>query len=342
MKNVFVNILAALGGIYLIQIIGGILIMVALFVASTKTYTTSYNDFSSILDSGGLTEKVVSKGSITEKIRLIEVEGVISDYRDYESQPSMVESFKEQLDQALEDNATKAILVRIKSPGGEVTASDKMYESLKEAASKKPTLVYLDGIAASGGYYLACGGEHIMASPTTITGSIGVIIQSPKYQEMLGKVGVEMRVYKSGPHKDILSGARNMTATEDSIIQEMVEESYVRFINIVSESRGIDEATLRSYVADGRVYSGATAKELKVVDSLGYQEDAIAKLKEIANIPDAQVIKHYYKPSINDYLSLFGAKFTGKTEVNVNLSGVSTNLKAGMPYYLSPLHISEF
>ncbi len=342
MKNVFVNILAALGGIYLIQIIGGVLIIVALFTAGTTTYSSSYSDFSSILDSGGLTEEVVSKGSANEKIRLIEVEGVISDHSDYASQPSMVESFQGQLTRALADDATKAILVRIKSPGGEVTASDKMYEALKSAADKKPTLVYLDGIAASGGYYLACGAPYIVASPTTITGSIGVIIQSPKYQDLLGKIGVEMRVYKSGPHKDILSGSRNMTETEDSIIQNMVEESYVRFINIVSESRGLDEATLRGYVADGRVYSGTTAKELKVVDSLGYQEDAINKLKEIANIPNAQVIKHFHKPSINDYLSLFGAKFTGKTEVNVNLSGVSSNLKAGIPYYLSPLHISEF
>ena len=339
--KIFVNILAALGGIYLIQIIGGVLVIAALIAAGTNSANQSYNDFSSILDSETLSQEVISQGSSSDKIRLIEVEGVISDYSDYASQPSMVRKFKEQLESALNDNSTKAILVRIKSPGGEVTASDKMYEALKAASAEKPTLVYLDGIAASGGYYLACGAPYIMASPTTITGSIGVIIQSPKYEDLLGKVGVDMRVYKSGPHKDILSGARSMSSAEDEIIQNMVEESYVRFLNIVSEARGIDTQALRSHIADGRIYSGSLAKKLNVVDAVGYQEEAIAKLKEIAEIPNAQVIKYYNKPSINDYLSLFGAKLTGKTEVNINLSGVSTNLKAGMPYYLSPLHISE-
>jgi protease-4 len=159
---------------------------------------------------------------------------------------SMVTEMKRALEQAIKDDAVKAIVLRIDSPGGEVTASDTIYRAVKEAGARKPVVVYMDTLAASGGYYIACGATKIVAHPLSITGSIGVIMQGFGYGDLLGKVGVEMRTFKSGPMKDAGSGARPMTPQEREFFQGLVQQNYERFVRIVSEARGISIDDLKA------------------------------------------------------------------------------------------------
>lgn len=209
---------------------------------------------------------------------------------------SIVRETKRALDQALADPQVKAIVLRIDSPGGEVTASDTIYHAVKTANERKPVVVYMDSMAASGGYYVACGARKVIANVNTWTGSIGVIIQSFGYGQVMDKIGVTKRVFRSGDFKDTLSGHREMTPEEQAYVQGMVMQTYERFVNIVSAARGIPVETLKNGIADGRVISGADAVGLKLVDRTGYLEDAWQEAKDLAGVKDAAVIE-YSRPA---------------------------------------------
>jgi protease-4 len=204
---------------------------------------------------------------------------------------SMVDQMKTTLREAVEDEDVKAIVLRINSPGGEVTASDTIYNEVRMANQKKPVVVYMDSVAASGGYYVACGAEEIIANETTLTGSIGVIIQTLNYRELFGKVGLESLVFKSGEFKDLLSSTREMSVDEKAMVQEMVMEIYEKFLGIVAESRELPADQLRIGIADGRVFSGAKAKEAGLIDATGYIEDAYERARKLAGAPDAPVYR---------------------------------------------------
>ncbi|MEM7013324.1 MAG: signal peptide peptidase SppA, partial [Verrucomicrobiota bacterium] len=170
---------------------------------------------------------------------------------------SMVDSLSRTIDQAKEDDNVKAVLLRINSPGGEVTASDILYNKVKQLAEEKPVVVYMESVAASGGYYIAAGATEIYANQTTMTGSIGVIISTINYQELFDKVGLKSPTFTSGEYKDTLSGTREMRADEEAMIQQMVNNTYERFLEVVMEGRpDIPEAELRENIADGQDMEG--------------------------------------------------------------------------------------
>ena len=249
-----------------------------------------------------------------QRIAHIDLEGVIAsaDAADLlfgSSGESMVDRIKEELEDALADESVKAIVLRINSPGGEVTASDTIYHAVRQAREKKPVVVYMDAVAASGGYYVACGASEIVASETTLTGSIGVIIQSISYGELMGKVGVQARTFKSGEFKDMLSGSREMTERERELVEGLVMEMYGRFVGIVSEARDIPEPKLRQDIADGRVFTGGQALEVGLVDSTGYIEDAYLRARELGGLPeDAPVIRMNEPDGFFEVLGLAGAR----------------------------------
>ncbi|MCA8968075.1 MAG: signal peptide peptidase SppA, partial [Planctomycetes bacterium] len=166
-----------------------------------------------------------------------------------------MDSIKNALEQAVADKNVKAIVLRVNSPGGEVTASDIIYNAVKKAAKEKPVVVYMDSMAASGGYYVSCGATKIVASETTLTASIGVIIETMNYSELFGKVGLAMNVFTSGAFKDSLNGSRPMRDDEKAYVQNLVTQMYDRFLGIVSEARGVPKEQLKD-VADGRVVTG--------------------------------------------------------------------------------------
>jgi protease-4 len=231
-----------------------------------------------------------------KKIALIDVEGLIANARTSSllgGGDNPVTLFKERLDAAADDPKVKAVVLRINSPGGAVTASDIMYQDLCRfrAETGKPVVACFMDVAASGGYYLAMGCDRIYAHPTTVTGSIGVIMSLYNAHDLLAKVGVSSNAIKSGPNKDLGNPARPMTDAERAILQGMVDRFYGEFVQVVCKGRGLPEEQVRQ-LADGRIYSGKQAQELGLVDEVGYLDDAIECAKDLACIRDARVVAY--------------------------------------------------
>ena len=242
-----------------------------------------------------LVQPAASDSERGPRIAQIDLTGVISSDED-KGGVSPVTEMKRALDQAVNDSRVKGIVLRIDSPGGEVTASDTIYHAVKQANERKPVVVYMDSMAASGGYYVACGARKVIANVNTWTGSIGVIIQSFGYGTAMEKIGLTKRVFRSGAFKDTLSGPREMTPEETGYMQKMVMQTYERFVGIVSVARNIPLEELKNGIADGRVISGADAVDLKLVDRTGYLEDAWQEARDLAGIKDAAVVK-YSRPA---------------------------------------------
>lgn len=280
-------------------------------------------------------EEVVEAGSHPHaKIAVIPLTGLIAFEAEGSLGDAMVEDFKLALKQAAEDSDVKAIVIETDSPGGEITASDVLYNALRNFDSQKPVIVYFNSLGASGAYYMACGADWIMCNDTTFTGSIGVIISTLNYRDLFGKIGLESLVFKSGKFKDMLSGARPMTPEEKEYVQSLVMQSYDRFLGIVAENRKLDPEKLRSGPADGRILSGTDAFREKLVDQLGYIEDAYAKARELGGVPDAAVVRYLRHFNFGNLFHLFGESRSPRIEID--LPGKSTALEPGRVYLLPP------
>ncbi|MEM1297362.1 MAG: signal peptide peptidase SppA, partial [Verrucomicrobiota bacterium] len=276
-----------------------------------------------------------------DKIAHIDLEGVISSSIDAGwggTGASMVERLGKDLKRAREDDDVKAIVLRVNSPGGEVTASDVLYNHVKKAAAKKPVVIYMDSVAASGGYYAACGGTEIMANHTTMTGSIGVIISTLNYQSLFDKLGVDSVVFTSGEFKDTMSGTRPMREDERKMVQGMVDQIYERFLTVVKDARtDIPEEELRANIANGRIFTGQEALDNKLIDNIGYIEDAYDRARELGGVPDAKVVKYNQEVTIFDALGLMQSRLAqgNSTKVEISLPDqVLPRLQPGMMYLL--------
>src|SRR2546429_8124751 len=190
----------------------------------------------------------------TDKIAVITMRGLISSSLPGNVTDSMVDDMRAALQQARDDSRVKAIVLEIDSPGGEVTASDAIYSAVVKARPK-PVVVYMESLAASGGYYVSCGGKFLMANETTITGSIGVIIQTLNYEQLFNKVGLASVVFKSGKFKDMLNGDRPITPEEHELVQNFIMETYGKFLGVVAKERNLPADVLRNTIADGRILS---------------------------------------------------------------------------------------
>lgn len=267
------------------------------------------------------------------KIAVIPVQGIIYTDDQTEWGTSMVDDIKNALQTALEDDSVKAVVLAVNSPGGEVTASDIIYHEVLKVQKKKPVVVAMTSLAASGAYYIACAADWIVANETTFTGSIGVIIQSLNYEGLFDKVGLDAVVFKSGKFKDMLSGSRPMTPEEQAYVESMVMQVYERFLGIVSRARDLPADGLRDTFADGRIITGKDAKEAGLVDQLGYVEDAYDKARVLADAPDAGVIRYQSGINFQRLLRLLGAG--AQSKVQVQLDGAPRfRLQPGQAYLL--------
>ena len=223
----------------------------------------------------------------SEKVALIHVEGVIVGGRGQGGllgDGSGMDSVIRQIQAARDDETVRAVVLRINSPGGSAPASQEVGEELKKLRSAgKPVVASMGDIAASGGYWIAALCDRIYANPGTITGSIGIYIPYANYEELFKKIGVHGEKIKSGPHKDMLSPERPMTAAERAILQEMVDDLYDQFVAVVAEGRKMEPDRVRR-LADGRIYTGRQAKKLGLVDEMGTQEDAVNAAARLAGI----------------------------------------------------------
>src|SRR5947199_24014 len=265
-------------------------------------------------------EIVIERGTRMgpDRSALIRSRGLISSWIPGNVSDSMVEDMRLALQQARDDNRVKGIVLEIDSPGGEVTPPDQIYNAVTKARARKPVVVYMDSLTASGGYYIACGGKFLMANETTITGSIGVIIQTLNYEQLFNKIGLASVVFKSGKFKDILNGARPMTPEERDLIQRFVMETYDKFLGVVSKERSLPADMLRNNIADGRIISGKEAFRDKLVDGLGQLEDAFAKAKQLGNAPQATVVKYGPPFSLARIFRAFG-EFGGESKLQLEL-----------------------
>ncbi len=251
----------------------------------------------------GTEEGTTLSGGFGERVGVIEVRGVIEDSREIVSQIRTM----------AEDERVKAVLVRVESPGGAVAPSQEIYQALNELRSRyeKPVVVSMGTIAASGGYYIACAADSVLALPGTLTGSIGVILQFPDLREVFRKVGIGMETIKSGDHKDMGSPFRQMTDSERNLLQEMVDDVYGQFVEVVALGRGMSKDSVRA-LADGRIFSGRQALMLGLIDRTGSYHDALAVAGGMGGMGDEPEITKPKKPkkSIFDILTEAAGNFS--------------------------------
>jgi len=244
----------------------------------------------------------------------------------------MVDEFREALKKAGKDKGIAGLVVRINSPGGTVTASDILRHEILEYKTKTGVRVVacMMDVAASGGYYVAAAADEIVAHPTTITGSIGVIAMKFNVQGLLGKIGVEAEAVKSGDKKDLLSPFRPATEEEKKIVQSVIDQLHGRFVAVVVEGRKplAREAVLK--LADGRIYTAPQALELRLIDRVAYLDGAIEGLKSALNLKNASVVV-YHRPGTYRG-SIYSEAGGNTTVVNLLPQDLESLLPQGMRF----------
>jgi len=289
-----------------------------------------------------LREMQVSGGRGSDKIALIEVEGMLINARTggfLQPTENKVSLFKEQLDRAASDKKVNAVVLRVNSPGGTVTASDTMYEMLTRfrERTKKPVIASLQEVAASGGYYVACAADEIMANPTSVVGSIGVIVNTFDASRGLDKLGIRSEAIKSGPLKDMGSPFKAMTADERSVMQGMVDEYYARFLSVVKEHRNLATEEKARLATDGRVFSGKQALEVGLVDKVGLLEDAIKLARQTGKAPGARAIMYKRPYGFSGSIYANGPAPTPTANVtHLHIPGTDSILPTGFYYLWQP------
>jgi len=281
-------------------------------------------------------------------VAVIEVLGMISSYSYDGTGKSMVDYVEAMLERAANDPDVRAVLLKVDSPGGEVLASDDIYKAIKEfqAVHRKPVVGVMEGLAASGGYYVSAPCQWIVANELTMTGSIGVIMQGFNFRGLMDKVGVEPLTFKSGKMKDMLSSTKRpgeISQEERKIVQDFIDETFGRFKSIVSEGRaaaaernGEDGRALIEQwedYADGRLLSGKQAYEHGFIDELGDFDDAVSRTEQIAGTTGATLVAYRRLINFGNFFRLLG-KSEAETTVKVDLGIDMPKLRAGQAYFL--------
>ena len=291
-----------------------ILLVVSIFVNTLSSvfstdWTALMDDFASV-SSSEFYETVLEEGSVNERIALLTVDGVIQNTGGASSLFGVEgynhSFFLQQLEQVKADDTVKAIVLQVNSPGGGVVESAQIYKDIKEIQEEtaKPIYVSMGSMAASGGYYISAPADKIFVNKETLTGSIGVIMQSVNYGKLAEKYGVEFVTIKSGAYKDIMSPTREMTEEERNMLQEMLNDSYEDFVDIIEEGRNMTEAEVKK-VADGRILNGRQAVEAGLADETGFLEDVVQAIKTDYNLENAEVFEYGYS---QNFSSLFAMK----------------------------------
>lgn len=289
-------------------------IAAGIFVVSLMVklaFSLAFSEFSSFqesfftMDEHHLTERTIESGTSFDRVAIIEVNGVIQDVGTsslfaqvgYHHRTTL-----KMLEQAAEDDSVKGVILRVNSPGGGVVESAEIYKKVMALRElEKPVYVSMGSVAASGGYYISAPATKIFASPTTMTGSLGVIMETINYSQLAENIGIEFETVKSGPYKDIGSGTREMTKEERKILQSMVDNAYNDFVGVIANGRNMSKEQVKK-IADGRIYDGRQAKELGLIDELGDLDDVVAAIKN--DIGDDQLGVIQYEPSFG-----FGSLF---------------------------------
>ncbi|HZW67683.1 MAG TPA: signal peptide peptidase SppA [Pseudogracilibacillus sp.] len=247
------------------------------------------------LEEGVYEELPVREGDPTSKIAIVNLDGAIMDLgpqgifgAGYDHDQLLL-----QLEQAFTDEFVEGVILQVNSPGGGVHETAEIHRLIVELQEEyeKPLYVSMGGMAASGGYYVAATADKIFAEATTLTGSIGVIMESLNYAGLAEEYGIKFNTIKSGKHKDIMSPSREMTAEEREIMQSMIDEMYDEFVRVIVDGRQLDEKTVRK-IGDGRIYTGKQAQEVSLVDEIGSLDDTIDNLMSDYELDGSAVVTY--------------------------------------------------
>lgn len=312
--------------------------------------------FSSLSGDRRFEEITLENSGALEKIAVVPVEGIITSQPWDPAGRSMVDVIEDQLRLAGKDSEVKAVILKVDSPGGEVLASDDISRAIIQfqETHKKPVIASMGGVAASGGYYVSAPCRWIVANELTITGSIGVILSSFNYRGLMDKVGLSPVVFKSGKHKDMLGGSRNIheiDPAEKEMLQNMIGETYAQFKSVVKsgressakqnegKGRPLDERW--EEYADGRILTGKNAYELGFVDQLGNFKVAVETARRLTGIAGNARLIRYEEPFSLGRMFGLGLKSRARAGaespvLKIDLGLKLPNVEPGRPYFLSP------
>jgi len=276
--------------------------------------------------------EITIEGEGRNRVLLVDVSSVITDTPSRRAfglveEPSTLARVEAELRRAAKDDRVVALVLRINSPGGGVTASDQLHTEIARFKEKRgvPVVAALGDLATSGGYYVACAADRIIAHPTTVTGSIGVILMNLDVEGLLGKIGVRSETYKAGEHKDMLSPFRGPTPEERKMIQSILDAMHGRFVTVVRTSRPGIEDTKLAEATDGRVFDASQAVALGLVDEIGDLHHALDAAKSMAGVDEARVVT--YRP-IGEVQETIHSR-SGGLPTQVNLLPVDVGLPPG-------------
>lgn len=249
-----------------------------------------------------------SYGTGTVKAVRIPVEGVIfreSEARVFAQRFDKVEGTLRQIRAASQDEEVRALIVEINSPGGDLTSSDEIYDALRRFKAADPSrkiIAFTRDISASGGYYVSMTADWIIAEPTALVGSIGVIMQTLNWKGLSEKIGVTDTTIKSGANKDMLNPFRDVSPEQVALLQEVVDSFYGRFFDIVKTARGLEDEQLKP-IADGRIVTADVALKHRLIDQVGYWEEAVAKAAELLGEKSLMIVRYEHHPSFSELLA---------------------------------------
>jgi len=311
----------------------------AFFIAGCTCFSIPLVERTQSLD-----ETVIS-GKGRDKILLIDISGVLStDERDgvfsFQKEASIVARIREELKKADTDKRIKGLILRVNSPGGTVTSSDIIYREIKRFKEKKglPVIACIMELAASGGYYVSLASDAIIAHPTSVTGSIGVIALKFNAKGLMEKIGIEDETIKAGDKKDLWSPFRPSTEEEKKIMQNMLDDFHGKFMDIVAEGRKELTREEIKVLADGRIYTADQALKEKLIDGIGYLDDVIELVKKKAWIEKAKVVMYHrpYSYKNNIYSRMSNSEVKNINLLNLDLGGLLDDMGLRFMYLWLP------
>ena len=298
------------------------------------------------LDVGGLgsarpLREAIVLGERGPKLAMVDVSGLITEARQprfpgFPSGPGPVARLREALDLAAADSEVAALLLRIRSPGGTVGATESVHHELLrwKIRTRRPVIAYMNGLATSGGYYIAMAADEIIAQPAAVTGSIGVVLKGLNVAGLLERIGVADQSFTSGPYKDAGSPLRDMSPEEAAQLQSVVDDLHAHFIDVVEAGRPKLERSRIVELSDGRIYTASQALDVGLIDSIGHLEDAAAAAERRAGISESRVV--IYRPAGAYRQNIYSERNLPSVQVvDLNLLPEEATLSPGF-YYLWP------
>jgi protease-4 len=256
-----------------------------------------------------------------DRVGIVLVRGILSDARETISQ----------IDEFANDDRVRAVVLRVESPGGGVVAAQEIYERIRKLRATKTVVASLGSIAASGGYYIACAAERIVANPGTVTGSIGVILQFPQFEQLFRKVGIGTTTVKSGAYKDMGSPFRGVTPAEREFLQGVTDDIYSQFVSVVLTSRNLPPEKTAE-IAEGKIFTGKQAQAMGLVDDLGGETDAVEIAARIAGMEGKPMVVYarQKRTGVLRYLLEESARFLAEEFQEAAPGGVEYRMAPGL------------